>query len=71
MIDELLGPLVFLGYVLVVGIALVLAVLVFSTGGDEETNRSGPGKSPRHGERSDSKLIRLVGQSRTWWRQWR
>lgn len=71
MMDELLGPLVFLGYVLVVGIALVLAVLVFSTGGDEGRDLSEPGESPRHGERSDSKLFRLVAQTRTWWRQWR
>ncbi len=36
MIDLLLGPLVFVAYVVVVGIALVLALVVFSTGGDDE-----------------------------------
>lgn len=60
MLDLLLGPLAFVGYVVVVGIALLLALLVFSTGGDRVDGRSPPTGTERRSSRS-----------RSWWRRWR
>jgi heme/copper-type cytochrome/quinol oxidase subunit 2 len=55
--DQLLGVVVFVGYGIVVLVALVLAVVVFRTGDD-----AGDRRSPDDG----------VGQrSASWWRRWR
>jgi hypothetical protein len=55
--DQLLGLAVFLGYGIVVSLALVLAVIVFRTGDGERDRRPQGGGV---GERS-----------RSWWRRWR
>ncbi|MGI8758720.1 MAG: hypothetical protein ACR2K0_05385 [Acidimicrobiales bacterium] len=72
MIEMLLGPLVFIGYVVVVGIALVLALVVFSAGDDGERRARRRRSSPAHfddARRPAGK--RTISRSRSWWRQWR
>ena len=58
MVDEVLGIVVFVGYGLIVSLAVVLAVVVFRTGG---------GAAERPIERS----ARVRDRSRSWWRRWR
>ena len=58
MVDEVLGVVVFVGYGLIVSLAVVLAVVVF---------RSGDGAAERPVERS----VRVRDRSRSWWRRWR
>lgn len=58
MVDEVLGIVVFVGYGLLVSLAVILAVVVFRTGGDETEEASRAGDSVR-------------ARSRSWWRRWR
>lgn len=58
MVDEVLGVVVFVGYGLIVSLAVVLAVVVF---------RSGGGTAEHPVERS----ARVRDRSRSWWRRWR
>lgn len=57
MVDEVLGIVVFVGYALIVSLAVVLAVVVFRTGG-------GTVERPMEG-------TRVRDRSRSWWRRWR
>ena len=57
MVDEVLGIVVFVGYALIVSLAVVLAVVVFRTGG-------GTAERPTEG-------TRVRDRSRSWWRRWR
>lgn len=58
MVDEVLGIVVFVGYGLIVSLAVVLAVVVFRTGGGTA-------------ERPIEKSARVRDRSRSWWRRWR
>ncbi|CAN5202882.1 hypothetical protein BH24ACT1_BH24ACT1_08580 [soil metagenome] len=58
MVDEAIGIVVFVGYGLVVSLAVILAVVVFRTGGDGADDP---------GETGD----RVRDRSRSWWRRWR
>lgn len=58
MVDEVLGVVVFVGYGLIVSLAVVLAVVVFRTGG---------GTADHLPERG----TRVRDRSRSWWRRWR
>ncbi|HEV2810722.1 MAG TPA: hypothetical protein VGV93_10050 [Acidimicrobiales bacterium] len=57
MVDEVLGIVVFVGYGLIVSLAVVLAVVVFRTAGG----------TAERAERS----ARVRDRSRSWWRRWR
>lgn len=57
MVDEVLGIVVFVGYGLIVSLAVVLAVVVFRTAG---------GTAERPAESA-----RVRDRSRSWWRRWR
>lgn len=58
MVDEVLGIVVFAGYALIVSLAVVLAVVVFRTGGSTA-------------ERVRERGTRVRDRSRSWWRRWR
>ena len=58
MVDEVLGIVVFVGYGLIVSLAVVLAVVVF---------RTADGTAERPAERSAG----VRDRSRSWWRRWR
>lgn len=58
MVDEVLGVVVFVGYGLIVSLAVVLAVVVFRSGGGMAERPVGSG-------------ARIRDRSRSWWRRWR
>jgi hypothetical protein len=55
--DQLVGLAVFVGYGIVVSLALILAGIVFRTGDGERDRRSGDGG--------------VAQRSKSWWRRWR